>query len=69
MEIASGPLQETGEALHVAMADKTVMSVQAADGNVAFTRRGDISISADGFLSLKWFAGSRGRRGPDNRSS
>ena len=52
VEIASGPLQETGEALHVAMADKTVMSVQAANGNVAFTRRGDISISADGFLEL-----------------
>ena len=65
VEIAAGPLQETGEPLHVAMADKTVMSVQAADGNVAFTRRGDISISADGFWSLEmvcWFSGKEGPR-------
>ncbi|MEK9585877.1 MAG: flagellar basal body rod C-terminal domain-containing protein [Halieaceae bacterium] len=34
------------------MNDKTVMSVQAANGDVAFTRRGDMRISPDGFLEL-----------------
>ncbi|MEK9528764.1 MAG: flagellar basal body rod C-terminal domain-containing protein [Gammaproteobacteria bacterium] len=52
VEIGSGPFQETGESLHVAMNDKTVMSVQAANGDVAFTRRGDMRISPDGFLEL-----------------
>ena len=52
VEIGSGPFQETGEKLHVAMTDKTVMSVQASSGDVAFTRRGDIRISPDGFLEL-----------------
>jgi flagellar basal-body rod protein FlgF len=52
VEIGSGPFQETGENLHVAMADKTVMSVQAPSGDVAFTRRGDMRISTDGFLEL-----------------
>lgn len=52
VEIGSGPFQETGESLHVAMADKTVMSVQAPSGDVAFTRRGDMRISTDGFLEL-----------------
>lgn len=52
VEIGSGPFQETGDSLHVAMADKTVMSVQAPSGDVAFTRRGDMRISTDGFLEL-----------------
>ena len=52
VEIGTGPFQETGESLHVAMNNKTVMSVQAANGDVAFTRRGDMRISPDGFLEL-----------------
>jgi len=52
VEIGTGPFQETGESLHVAMNDKTVMSVQASNGDVAFTRRGDMRISPDGFLEL-----------------
>jgi len=52
VEIGTGPFQETGESLHVAMNDKTVMSVQAVNGDVAFTRRGDMRISPDGFLEL-----------------
>src|SRR6056300_1104472 len=47
VEIGTGPFQETGESLHVAMNDKTVMSVQASNGDVAFTRRGDMRISPD----------------------
>jgi flagellar basal-body rod protein FlgF len=52
VEIGNGPFQETGENLHIAMNDKTVMSVQAANGDLAFTRRGDIRISPEGFLEL-----------------
>ena len=52
IEIGNGPSQETGENLHIAMNDKTVMSVQAPNGNTAFTRRGDMRISPDGFLEL-----------------
>ena len=52
IELGNGPSQETGENLHIAMNDKTVMSVQAPNGNTAFTRRGDMRISPDGFLEL-----------------
>lgn len=52
VELSSGPFQETGENLHIAMNDKTVMSVQASNGDTAFTRRGDMRISPDGFLEL-----------------
>ena len=52
IEIGNGPSRETGENLHIAMNDKTVMSVQAPNGNTAFTRRGDMRISPDGFLEL-----------------
>jgi len=52
VEIATGPFQETGESLHIAMNNKTVMSVQADNGDLAFTRRGDIRISPEGFLEL-----------------
>ena len=52
VELSSGPFQETGENLHIAMNDKTVMSVQASNGDTAFTRRGDMRISPEGFLEL-----------------
>ena len=52
IELKPGPVQETGNPLHISMIDQTVMSVQAPNGNLAFTRRGDMGISAEGFLEL-----------------
>jgi flagellar basal-body rod protein FlgF len=41
---------ETGNPLDIAMNDATVLGVQAEGGEVAFTRRGDLHVSSDGFL-------------------
>jgi flagellar basal-body rod protein FlgF len=48
--IRSGPLITTGKKLDIYLRDKTVLGVQASDGNTAFTRRGDLTVDANGFL-------------------
>lgn len=45
-----GNRMETGNPLDIAMNDSTVLGVQAEGGEVAFTRRGDLRVSNDGFL-------------------
>ena len=46
----TGTRMETGNPLDIAMNDATVLGVQAEGGEVAFTRRGDLHVSSDGFL-------------------
>ena len=48
--MAAGEITETGRGLDIAMATDAVMAVQAEDGTEAYTRRGDLSISATGLL-------------------
>jgi flagellar basal-body rod protein FlgF len=45
-----GSLQQTGRSLDLACAGKTMLAVQAPDGSEAYTRRGDLSVSATGVL-------------------
>ena len=45
-----GDLTETGNPLDIAMTGDTMMAVQAADGTEAYTRRGDLSVDANGTL-------------------
>ncbi len=46
-----GAIQQTGRPLDVAMAgNDTWLAVQAADGEEAYTRRGDLTIAASGVL-------------------
>ena len=46
-----GAMQQTGRPLDVAMAgNDTWLAVQAADGEEAYTRRGDLTIAASGVL-------------------
>jgi flagellar basal-body rod protein FlgF len=45
-----GPLIATGNDLDIAMSASTVLGVSAADGKLAFTRRGDLRINAQGTL-------------------
>jgi flagellar basal-body rod protein FlgF len=40
----------TGRPLDIALADKTVLTVQAPNGDIAFTRRGDLKINTQGQL-------------------
>ena len=49
--IDQGPLIATGRKLDIFMKDGTVMGLQAPNGQVAFTRRGDLTIDQSGFLS------------------
>jgi len=46
----AGALVQTGNPLDIAMAGDAMLAVQAQDGTEAYTRRGDLSISATGVL-------------------
>lgn len=45
-----GPVMATGRPLDVAMAGSTVLSVQAPNGDLTFTRRGDLKVNIQGQL-------------------
>ena len=47
-DMVAGEIIETGRDLDIAMATDALMAVQAEDGTEAYTRRGDMSISATG---------------------
>lgn len=46
-----GSLVQTGNPLDVALAGDTMLAVQATDGSEAYTRRGDLAVSAEGLLT------------------
>ena len=48
--MAEGSLTQTGNPLDVALSGDAMLSVQAEDGAEAYTRRGDLSVSASGVL-------------------
>ncbi|MBC2652162.1 flagellar basal body rod protein FlgF [Novosphingobium aerophilum] len=48
--MAEGSLTETGRMLDIAMVGKAMLTVQGQDGQEAYTRRGDLSISPSGVL-------------------
>jgi len=50
ISLKAGPVMATGNDLDIAMSGSTVLGVTAADGNLAFTRRGDLRVNADGAL-------------------
>jgi flagellar basal-body rod protein FlgF len=45
-----GPVMVTGRPMDVAMANSTVLTVQAPNGDMAFTRRGDLRVNIQGQL-------------------
>lgn len=45
-----GSIMGTGRPLDIAMADRGVMTVQAPNGDMAFTRRGDLKVNIQGQL-------------------
>ncbi len=50
-DLASGPVMTTGRDLDVMINGEGWMEVQAADGSIAYTRRGDLRIDASGLLT------------------
>lgn len=50
ISMKAGAVMATGNDLDVAMSGNTVMGVTATDGTLAFTRRGDLRVNANGAL-------------------
>ena len=46
-----GALIETGNPLDIALTGRTMLAVQGADGEEAYTRRGDLAVDASGVLT------------------
>lgn len=64
IDLDPGPVLSSGRPLDVAMNGNTVMGVQAKDGQLAFTRRGDLRINAQGTLETGTGELVRGAAGP-----
>ena len=58
-----GVIIKTGRDLDVAMDDQTVMGVTAPNGELAFTRRGDLKLNGSGVLEMGTGALVRGQNG------
>jgi len=50
ISLAPGTISMTGNPLDVALMDKTVLGIQADNGEIGFTRRGDLRVSANGVI-------------------
>ena len=50
IDLSPGPRMLTGRSLDVAMDNRTLLPVQADDGDIAWTRRGDLGLDPEGFL-------------------
>ena len=50
ISMKSGPVLATGNDLDISMSAATVLGVTSTDGNLAFTRRGDLKVNANGAL-------------------
>lgn len=50
IDMNPGTVMATGRDLDIAMGGATVMGVQSFDGELAFTRRGDLRVNVDGAL-------------------
>ena len=50
VNLDQGHLMVTGQKLDIALTDKSVLGVRAQNGELAFTRRGDLKINSQGVL-------------------
>ena len=64
IQLRPGELMTTGRDLDVAMNDSTVLGVTAPNGELAFTRRGDLKVNAAGVLEDGIKHVVRGEGGP-----
>jgi flagellar basal-body rod protein FlgF len=63
INLKPGVIIKTGRDLDVAMDDQAVMGVTAPNGDLAFTRRGDLKLNANGVLETGTGALVRGQNG------
>jgi flagellar basal-body rod protein FlgF len=50
IRLTPGPVMATGRPMDIALAEKSVLTVQAPNGDLAFTRRGDLKVNPQGQL-------------------
>ena len=50
IDLSPGPRMVTGRSLDIAMNEKTVLGVRAENGDLAWTRRGDLQVDPEGLL-------------------
>ncbi|MFD1106809.1 flagellar basal body rod protein FlgF [Sphingobium olei] len=63
-DMAQGAVTATGNSLDVAMDGDALLSVQAADGSEAYTRRGDLRVTDSGLLTTGEGLAVLGEGGP-----
>ncbi len=66
INLQPGVSNRTGRAMDVSMQDSTVLGVQSQDGDIAFTRRGDLRISPLGLIENSAGHLILGENGPIN---
>ena len=66
VSLAPGPLMATGNPLDVTMNGNSVLGVSASNGDLAFTRRGDLRVNSAGQLEIGSGQAVRGQNGPIN---
>jgi flagellar basal-body rod protein FlgF len=64
IDMNPGTVMATGRELDIAMGGATVMGVQAPNGELAFTRRGDLRVNIDGVLETGKGHLVQGENGP-----
>lgn len=52
IDLTAGSRMATGRPLDIAMNDQTVLGVEAENGDIGFTRRGNLQVNSSGFLTL-----------------
>ena len=52
VDMKPGTVMNTGRSLDVAIGGTQLLAVQGADGSVAYTRRGDLNVDAEGTLRI-----------------
>ncbi|RRQ24165.1 flagellar basal-body rod protein FlgF [Guyparkeria sp. SCN-R1] len=63
-DLSAGPLMTTGRDLDIAVKGEGFMAVEAPDGRVAYTRRGDLHLTANGQLQTGQGDPVMGNEGP-----
>ena len=64
ISLAPGPLMTTGNPLDISLNGSTVLGVSASNGDLAFTRRGDLRVNSAGQLENSSGQTVRGQNGP-----
>jgi len=62
--LSPGPVMFTGSKMDIAMNNSTVLGVTAANGELAFTRRGDLRVNSQGVIETGGGHAVRGQDGP-----